>query len=251
MTLHLFQAASSDVARDDPTCPLSGLQINGSASEGEGDKRLCGKRRRTEGEEEEIPLKRKEVAADEDGVNDRSNRIPPGAKPDGPTQNRAVNVKDVQKVFKCFHSRTRTLKARRNQDTDVESKETADGILRGPDRDVTEPRVGSRKSPLTSEGVDRNHNHILSPIKPRERKLTKENTNVSAEEDILSAGGQLGPSLLCVPRRRGQTDRDQEPEPPQNSGGKVGREVLPGSLLSYFIFFKYFGQNAASERFES
>lgn len=247
MTLHLFQVASTDAARDDPTCPLSGPQINGSAPEGGGDKRLCGKRRRTEGEQGEIPLKRKEVAADGDGVNDRSDRIPPPPPPpDGATQNQ-----DVQKVFKCFHAKTRTLKARRNQDTDVESQETADGILGGADRDVTEPRVGSRTSPLTSEAVDRNHNHILSPIKPRERKLTKENTNVSAEEDIPSAGGQQGPSLHCVPRRRGQTDRGQEPEPLQNSGGKVGREVLPGSLLRYFIFFKSFGQNAASERFES
>lgn len=227
--------ALTNVAQDGPTCmetsrPLPGLQLHGSVSEGGADKKVCGKRKRVNPEEEEVPLKKK-GAADGDGVTDKSDRIPPGAKPDGPTQNQAVNVKDIQKVLKGIPSRTRTLQARRNKDTtehakNLESEETSNGVLKGPERDVMEPGMGSRKSPLTSDGVDRNRHYILKSIKLREIKLTKENTNTSAEGDVPSAGGPQGPSIRCVHRRRGQTDGDQEPEPLHNSGGKVGREFL-------------------------
>lgn len=246
MTFCLFQVILTNVAQDDPTSrkmnrPLSGLPGNGSLPEGEGDKKLCGKQKRVEREEEEIPLKKK-VAADGDGVIDR---IPPGAKPDGPTQNQEVNVKDVQKVLECIHSRRRTLKARRNEDPagNVESEETTGRTLQGADGDLTEPGIRSTKSPLTSDAVDRNHNHISSPIKPRESKLTKEKSNVSAAEDVLPAGGPQGPPIRCVHRRQGQTDGDQEPEPLHSFGGEVAREFLPmssetGSLLSYFKYFQ-------------
>lgn len=206
--------------------PLSSdLQINGSMLEGEGAKKLCGKGKRGKSEEEEIPLK-KTVTADRDGVNDKSDRVPPGATVDVVKQAQVVNVRGVQKILKHLHSKTRKFKRRWNKDTtensgNLQSEEASDGVLKGLDKDMSEPQVRSRTSPLNSDSVDRNHNHILSPITPRENKLAKENTNTSAEEDVLLSADELqGPVLHCFPRRRGQTGEGQGPEPLQCSEGK-------------------------------
>lgn len=204
--------------------PLSSdLQMNGSVLEGA--KKLRGKGKRGEREEEEIPLK-KTATADRDGVNDKSDRIPPVAKPDVVKQARVVNVRGVQKILKHLHSKTRKLKRRWNKDTtetsgNLQSEEASDGVLKGLDKDMNGPQVRSRTSPLNSDSVDKNHNHILRPITPRDNKLAKENTNTSAEEDVcLSADELQGPVLHCFPRRRGQTGEGQRPEPLQHSEGK-------------------------------
>lgn len=203
------------------------VQINGGVAEREGEKQLREKRKRVEREEEEIPVK-KAGTADREGVNEKSDRIPAGANPDGPREARGVNVKDVQKILRHLRTKTRKLKGRRSRDAtedagNLQRVETEDSsVLKGQDKDATEPRTGSRESPLTGHSVDRNHNHILSPITPRGSQLSKENRRFCAAEDVLLAADELlGPLIHCVPRRRGQTCWDQGPEPLQSSEGKM------------------------------
>lgn len=189
------------------------VQRNGGVAEREG--------------EEEVPVK-KTGTADREGGNEKSDRIPPGSNPDGPREAREVNVKDVQKILRHLRTKTRKLKGRRSRVAaedagNAQRVETEDSsVLKGQDKDITEPQTRSRESLLTGDSVDRNHNHILSPITPRESRLSKNNRNLCAVEDVLLAADELlGPLIHCVPRRRGPTDWDQGPEPLQNSEGKM------------------------------
>lgn len=214
--LPLFQADFTPAPKGQP---VSGdLQVSGSASEGQGGKTLGGKRKRLESEE--IPLK-KTATADTGDVTDTRDGVPAGAKADEQKQAQVVNAKDAQRILKQLFSNTRKLKGRRRKDTtkksgNLQSEEGAGGVPKGPDKEVTGPQTRSRKSRLDS---DSNHNHILGPLAPREDKLSKENTNISAE----SAGQLQGTLFHCVPRRRGQTGKGQRPKPPQNSEGKISR----------------------------
>lgn len=199
--------------------PVSGdLQVSGSVSEGQGGKTLGGKRKRLESEE--IPQK-KTATADTGDVTDTRDGVPAGAKAEERKRAPVVNAKDAQRILRQLFSNTRKLKGRRRKDTTKKSRnsqceEGAGGVPKGPDKDVTGPQTRSRKSRLSS---DSNHNHILGPITPTEDKLSKENTNISAE----SAGQLEGTFFHCVPRRQSQTGKVQRPKPPQNSKGKISR----------------------------
>lgn len=201
------------------------LLVSGSASEGHGGKPLGGKRKRLEREAiPEMPPRKRATAATGHAAEGRGG-VPAGAKADRRKQAQVVNVKDAQRILKQLFSNTRKLKGRRRKDAtkkygNLRSEGGAGGAPKGPDRDAGGPQTRSRKSAPKS---DSNHNHILGPTTPREDKLSKENTNSSAEEDVLSTGGGQGAVFHCVPRRRGQAGKGRRPRPPKNSEGKICR----------------------------
>ncbi|XP_051239876.1 uncharacterized protein LOC127354188 isoform X2 [Dicentrarchus labrax] len=163
--------------------------------EGDKTKRRHKRRRRTRSEREVIAVKKAKSAetagkAEADDNDDR--------KLDAPKRQRMVTLKEIQKLIKRQHSKTRKSKESEDKETnetarDVGGEAKACGsrcekLFKGTelDIDISQPQNGDRiEEPCVNVTVDKNHNQIFNKSTAEYSKSRRDDTNSSTSETSL------------------------------------------------------------------